>query len=223
MKNIEELLYNKNLLINTFYDQEIIQKIYLSKSFFKELQKDQYFLKIYELIEGKIINQGYIYFYLDNLKKESQMIGMYVKPEYRHKGLASLLIASWITFCLNHNIENLITYKRQRKPFILFLLKRFSFELNDKNQYLISPDTIYICQKENSQIKYLLFKNSKHKLNFQKGKIIQQDNYEILDCFNPNIPVLDQVMLSSIYYGQNNNLAYSKSEEVIKRIRTKNN
>ena len=127
--NMENLLRKDNLI---FEKQE--QKIYFSTSKVKE--KEQHFLRVGILQEnGQFLQQGYIYFYLNRELKMSKFIGLYIKPEFRGKGLASLLLASWIQFCLNYNFEILSTIKHQRKPFLLYLLKKYQFEIMLPERY----------------------------------------------------------------------------------------
>lgn len=109
------------ILVDSFFDTfNQKQKVYLTKSYFTKKKSYQYFIKI---ISKNSEYQGYLYFYLDFENLESQFIGIYIKPDYRNTGLASLLLSYWIRFCLDNNFSYLSTNKKQRKPFLLFLLK----------------------------------------------------------------------------------------------------
>ena len=72
-------------------------------------------------------------FYLDKENKTSEFIGIGVAPEYRDLNIGSFLIASWIDLCLNNGYDFLGANKKQRKPFLLYLLKTYGFEIFDKS------------------------------------------------------------------------------------------
>ncbi len=208
---MENLLRKDNLI---FEKQE--QKIYFSTSKVKE--KEQHFLRVGILQEnGQFLQQGYIYFYLNRELKMSKFIGLYIKPEFRGKGLASLLLASWIQFCLNYNFEILSTIKHQRKPFLLYLLKKYQFEIMLPERYQTSNKTIQICKKEEDTTKYLLFKDYNYQELFKKSHIIYDDNYVILSKKEEDINILDQVLISTPYYLQDIDKAYQKSLSILKR------
>lgn len=223
MEAIEKVDYNKKLLLlkdleNTDYNQ----RLYIEKSFCKQSNSEQYFIKIYKLENNILICQGYIYFYVDKENKSSTYIGTRVKEEYRNKGIASLLTSSWIKFCLDNDIYNLNTNKKQRKPFLLYMLKTYSFELDDVDKYDTSRFNIHICKKEDEFTKYLLFDNMRQKETFMNGKIYLADNYQVLDQLNSGTQKLDTILLSNIYYVQDNEFAYDKSVKVIDRHKAHN-
>ena len=100
MNVLENLPSDKHILIadNYTYDN-FYQRIYLEKTYFKEKNMNQYFLKLYLLMpNGKLICQGYIYFYVDFNTLTSSFIGMYIKPEYRNQGLATLLVSIGLNY-----------------------------------------------------------------------------------------------------------------------------
>ncbi len=45
---------------------------------------------------------------------------MYIDPEYRSKGFASLLVAFWLELCGENNFYNFSTNLKQRKPFMIY-------------------------------------------------------------------------------------------------------
>ena len=219
----------------------------LEKSYFKKNNVDQYFIKVYrtELSKTSCIreNIGYIYFYLDQVCKKSSYIGTYVKPEYRSIGLASLLTAYWIKICLDDGFDFLTTNKVQRKPYLLYILKKYFFEIADTDKYSLSKHTIHIC-KDGDEEKFLLFKNREMARNFQHGKIYQEDNYKImffddlcngivlddvqneknissnniqkvLEKVKNRVQLLDSVLLSNIYSLKDSNSAYYLSSQLI--------
>ena len=224
----------------------------LEKTFFKQKDADQYFIKIYRTdLSGSQSrdNMGYIYFYLDSTSKTSSYIGTYVKPDYRSLGLASLLTAYWIKICLDDGYDFLTTNKTQRKPYLLYILKRVFFEIDDPERYKLSKHTIHICKDEEGQ-RFLLFKSDELARRFQSGKIYRVDDYRILlfedldldkgivlskdengivtssdeiqkllDAAKGRVQLLDYILLSNTYTLRDNNAAYDISS---KRIDTKN-
>ena len=213
MMLFKNLIYDKPFLIDRRIDcNNNEQRLYLEKTFFKVKGTDQYFIKCYLMTNsGKMICQGFIYFYLDFINCTSEYIETLVKPEYRNSGIASLLTASWIKLCLENGIYNLGTIKKQRKPFLLYLLKTYSFELQDTNVYKRSNNSIHICKKQNDLTKYLLFDNPSQKLTFKGSSILKGDNYLILDSLDQRTMILDSVMLSNRYFLQDENKAYNKA------------
>lgn len=223
--------------------------IKIEKTDFKIKNTDQYFIKIYRKdLTGtsNIENMGYIYFYLDLPSKTSSYIGTYVKPKYRSFGLASLLTAYWIKLCLDEGYDFLTTNKTQRKPYLLYILKRSFFEIDDPKNYDQSNYTIHICKNSDNQ-RFLLFKSDDLARLFQKGKIYRGDDYRImlledldngiilnneekskiissdeikklLEKEKNKVQLLDRVLLSNIYSLTDNDAAYNLSS---KRIETK--
>lgn len=219
MQLLENLAYNKEILFDrSFYYNGCSQRVYLSKSLLKSNKRDQYFLKVC-LVRNNMICQGYIYFYLDFLKKTSHFIGLYVKPEYRCTGLASLLISNWVQFCLDNDFNTLTTNTKQRKPFLLYLLKTFGFEIFDVEKYLTSPYTIYICSEKDHMEKYLLFKNERQAEAFLHSSIMQHDNYRIIEELKNGMHILDNILLSTTYCLQNEDKAYMKSLQICNKHR----
>lgn len=216
--NILDIPYNKEILLDE--NKMLKQKVYFSRTRFTpgdtKRHCDHYFIKIYKRTENKDYKcQGYIYFYLDFFKRDSKFIGMYVNPEYRNEGLAQLLISYWITFCLDNGLYDLKTARKQRKPFILYLLKKFKFELLNINTYETAPNTISICREGSNPAKCLYFKNPLQAETFKQGKISHGDNYIILDQLTIDTEVLDQVLLSTLYVSQDDNAAYVRSHNLI--------
>lgn len=211
----------------------------VEKSFFDSKNTDQFFIKIYKTDHtgtSSRENLGYLYFYLNPITKTSSYIGTYVKPEYRSLGLASMLSAYWIKLCLDEGYDFLETTKAQRKPYLLFILKKVFFEIDDPEKYNLSKHTIHICKSNEGQ-RFLLFKKDEYAMNFQKSNIYQNDDYRImllgdLDCgivlnkdgkgneissddivkllekSKHKLQLLDRVLLSNIYTLKDNNAAY---------------
>ncbi len=211
----------------------------LEKTFFTHRNVDQYFVKIYRTDTASNChheNMGYIYFYLDPETRTSSYIGTYVKPEYRSLGLASLLTSYWIKICLDEGYDFLTTNKAQRKPYLLYILKKSFFEIDDTEKYDQSKHTIHICQAGGAQ-RFLLFKSDEIARIFQSGKIYRGDDYrimlfedldasivldrgetvtsdqiqELLERSKGKVQLLDRVLLSNIYTLRDNNAAYDLS------------
>lgn len=212
MKLIEQMPFGKNVLYKDgYYYKGIEQRIFFQKAIYPANNQIQYFFKLFIINQEKLCCQGYIYFYLNDILKTSDFIGVYVKDEYRNTGLASLLVASWIDFCLNNGYNYLGTNKKQRKPFLLYLLKIYGFEILDISNYETSKSVIHICQSNQDLKKYLLFENNRQKERFEHGKIYLEDNYQIIDKLSKDMVMLDKVILSAPYYMIDQNKGEKKS------------
>ncbi len=197
MINFQNLeVNNKYLLTNSFFCGDFNQELYLKKSIDDGSHKPKFYLTIYANINNQSIMQGYLYFYLDYQSKTSSFIGIKVLNEYRNNNMASFLIASYISLCMNNGYEILNINPKQRKPFILYLLKTYGYEVNDLNLYEIRKDVISICRKKESDdlTKLLLFKDIKHELSFMSTNSYKFDNYQIVHS-KDDLIILDQVIM----------------------------
>lgn len=219
MKLLEEMPYNKlHLIEDCYFFEGYNQRIYLEKKLFIDNESNHYFLKLFLITPtGKYECQGYIYFYLDLKLLDSKFIGVYIKPEYRNKGLAELLVSHWIKLCLDNGIYDLSTNKKQRKPAMLYLLKNYSFEIEDPKKYEYSDYTINICEGIYDKVKCLLFKSDIQRDKFLNSSIMQEGNYYILESFDERYPIIDQVILSTPYFVQDENEAYKRSLKCIEK------
>lgn len=218
MTFLANIPFDRNVLYRDNFEYKgCNQSLYFQKTLFKANEKIQYFIKSFISDNGTFVCQGYIYFYLNFESKTSDFIGVYVKDEYRNSGLASLLVASWIDFCLNNGFDFLGTNKKQRKPFLLYLLKTYGFEIIDETIYETSPYTIHICKSDFDNTKYLLFKSEKTQNYFMQGKIAKEDNYFAISQLQPGMSYLDSVLLSQLYNLKNYTRAQDKSHLVLKR------
>lgn len=181
---------------------------------------DRYYLRSKIVTKDYSVHDlGYLYFNIDPKTNKSKFIGVCVSEEYRNCGLASLLISSWIELCLDNGFEDLSTIPKQKKTFILYLLKKYSFELKNLNTYNTSQDVVYICKKENTNDKLIMFKNPYKEVNFRNSNIMKTDNYKIADPNDKDIQILDTVSLYSPYFQQDNEYAYQKSLGIINKYR----
>lgn len=223
MNSLYNLDYEKNYQYGEdFFDGKNVERIYLKKTHSKAENRDYYFLNLYSISPfGDMVCQGYMYFGLNQQSNQAKFIGVYIRPECRNSGYASLLITNWIKLCLDNDIYDLRANKRQRKPFILYLLKKYEFELANRDEYNTSPYVIHICRDLSSNFKYLLFDNEKQKQGFASGKIMSHDSYHIIDSLTDGIEEVDKVILSRPHLLQDENQAYVKSLRYIKK-RTEN-
>lgn len=229
MTKIENLEEGKRVLYSEgYFSKDYNQDLYLKKTIKDFSKKERYYLTVFSNINGKLKDQGFIYFYLNHSDKTSHFIGVSVREEFRNLNIASFLVASWIDLCLNNGYNFLGTHSKQRKPFLLYLLKTYGFEILDKSLYITRPDVISICRstdiKDNS--KYLLFKDSQHEEVFSKTKIYKNDNYIITHSLeglihldNIILPLQNQKKKQVEYELINKELAEQKSEEIITKHR----
>lgn len=216
---LDKIIPNKPFVIYENNKGDYNQYIVLERATSKVIKKDQYFLKIYKKEPHKDYDcQGYIYFYLDLEDKASQFIGIYVKPEERNANLATLLTASWVRLCFDNGILNLKTNKKQRKPALLYLLKKFYFEITNINNYETSPFTIFICDDKLYSGKSIYFKNKLQKEQFRKSSIMEYGDYNVLDELKSSTEIITPVLLSNTYFIQKDSEVYSKALKHIKNF-----
>ena len=61
---------------------------------------------------------------------------MKTEEQFRNCNMGSLLISAWLDFCLNNGIEYIGVNNRQRKPFILYMLKTYAFDVVSYSEWL---------------------------------------------------------------------------------------
>lgn len=215
---IEQTVENKEkIFYDSFHRENGDVLIYFSKhSSANDLPR--FYFSFYE----KEALFAYIYFYLNMGEKTSKFIGMYVNEEKRNEGYAKLLLSTWIQFCLHHSIEIIQTIERQRKPFIIYLLKTFGFDLLNEEKKQKDRRKIAICKKEDSCSKCLHFYYKNQEMGFLNSHIMKEDNYEILSLFdleNPNIQVLDSILLLKSYVAYDNETTYEKAKQILKKYK----
>lgn len=197
MGKLEELeIGEKKLYRDGFVSGDYDQTLYLKRSVDDETKRPKVFLGAYSNINGRLQRQGYLYFYLDEDKKISYFIGIKVEPEYRNLNIASFLVASWIDLCMNNGYEMLGVNYKQKKPFLIYLLKTYGFEVLDKSQYETRPDVITICRRKDieDKEKLLLFRDKHHEKSFIGTNVFKEDNYEIIHS-KEGVIILDDIIL----------------------------
>ena len=198
MKSFEEKLSHGERMLygDGYFSGDYNQTLVLRRSKEGTQKREEFYLSILSRINGKTIQQGYIYFYLDYQTKTSDFIGIKVRPEFRNLNIASFLIASWIDMCMNSGYEILGCIPHQRKPFPLYLLKKYNFEIPDVSLYEKRPDIVYICKSNDyfDKTKFLLFKSPEQEKLFIKSTINNSDNYSIIRNSDGKV-VLDRILL----------------------------
>lgn len=221
MAKLEQLQEGDRTLYKSgFFSGEYNQDLYLKKSKMDESNRPKFFLTVFSKINGELVQQGYLYFFLDYETKASYFIGVKVLEEYRNLNIASFLVASWIDLCMNHGYNFLGVNEKQRKPFLLYLLKTYGFEILDKSLYQTRPDVISICRNENllDKSKMLLFRNEKHEKTFMSTNIYKSDNYKIIHN-QSGIIVLDNVILP-LQSRKHNQVDYALRNELLAEIKS---
>jgi len=219
----DKLLYEEG-----FFSGEYNQDLYLKKAIDDGSHRPKYYISACSLINGVLVQQGYLYFFLDHTEKTSYFIGVKVEEQFRNLNIGSFLVSSWIDLCLNNGYNFLGVHHKQRKPFLLYLLKTYGFEVWDKSLYTTRPDVIslYRSLDFNNHQKYLLFKDEKHEKTFAGTNIYKTDNYEIIHA-PQGMTHLDDVIIplqnmsrNAVNYELlNPKLAEDKTIEVLNRHR----
>lgn len=194
---ITKLDFGERKVFSTdYFSGDYNQTLYIKKSVDDGSGRDKYYLQLYTLINGEPVMQGFIYFYLDFKNSACHFIGMRVIEQYRNLNIGSLLVSVWIDFCLNYGIEYIGVNHKQNKPFLLYMLKKYSFDVFDLNLYKTRSDVITICRSVDLKdtTKYLMFKDKRHQKNFIQTNSFKADNYKVIEdllgCYD-----LDQVIL----------------------------
>ena len=218
LKNIpegERILYKDNIFSGN-YDQSI----FLKKANDDGSHRPKYYISAFSPKDGMLSMQGYLYFYLDYETKKSYFVGVKVYPEFRNLNIASFLVATWIDLCLSNGYDFLGVNQKQRKPFLLYLLKTYGFEILDKSLYDTRPDVITICRNEDllDYTKYLSFQDPKHESSFTKTNIWKEDNYHIIHDLEGFI-TLDNVILP-LQNAKKANIDYQLVDTFIARAKT---
>lgn len=194
---LENMNCGDNILYSSgYFSGDYSQDLYIKRSHDDGSNRPKYYLNIVTTIDGELVQQGYLYFYLDFEHKMSDFIGVKVNEKYRDLNIGSFLVANWIDLCLNNGYDFLGANKKQRKPFLLYLLKTYGFEIFDVSLYDSRDDVITICRSVDykDKRKILLFKDPKHEKVFVGTNCYKDDNYEIVHD-KKGIITLDNVIL----------------------------
>lgn len=206
---------------DNYFSGDYNHNIYLMKANDDGSNKPKYYLRATTKINGVEVIQGYMYFYIDYDTKTSEFIGIKVHEEFRNLNISSLLISLWIDLCLNNGIDFLGSNKRQRKPFLIYLLKTYGFEILDKSLYETSKDLISICRRDNDLSKLLLFRDTRHETLFRATNIFDEDNYKIITSLD-GVTHLDDIIMPLQGYKKKqisyNLVDYDKANVKVKRI-----
>lgn len=224
---IENLEAGERKLYSTgYFSGDYNQDLYLKKTAKDASNKEKFYINVFSKIDEKLVDQGYLYFYLNFTEKTSQFIGIKVKEQFRNLNIGSFLVASWIDLCFNNGYDFLGVNAKQRKPFLLYLLKTYGFEILDKSLYESRPDVISICRSTDiiDKNKYLLFKESRHEDIFTKTNVFKSDSYKIIHTKegmihldDVTLPLQSRKRTQVDYELRDRLLAETKIEEVISR------
>lgn len=216
--NLLDIPYKESFILKDDLNiQSTKQRLSLIKFFCSSDIRDRYYLQIYSKENQEM--QGYLYFYLDQATRQSKFIGVNAFEKYRNCGIASFLIASWIQLCLDEGFINLETISKQRKPFIIYILKKYFFDHGDISEYQAFTKTVYICAKEGESSKCISFANKQEESRFRNSNVMKMDNYEIVDYEQNDIQVLDSVVLYTPYVLQEPEKAYQRSLQIYNKYK----
>jgi ribosomal protein S18 acetylase RimI-like enzyme len=194
---IDRLEVGDKVLYSTgHFSGDYNQDLYIKRVVTDDGHPPKYYICAFSSIGGELVQQGYLYFYLDYKSKIASFIGLNVDERYRDLNIGSFLIASWIDLCFNNGYDFLLVNKKQKKPFLLYLLKKYGFEIFDKSLYGVRDDVITICRSDNlsDKRKFLLFRSPEHEKIFVGTNVFQRDNYEIVHS-REGIITLDDVIV----------------------------
>ncbi len=223
MNYIEKLVEGDKKLYSTgYFSGEYNQDLYIKRSLDDSSNKPKYYISILSKMNGDLVIQGYLYFYLDHQSKTSHFIGVKVNDLYRNLNIGSFLIASWIELCFDNGYDFLKVNDKQRKPFLIYLLKTYGFEVLDKLLYETSNDVISIYRSLdfNDIDKYLLFKDLKNEKRFIETNVFKTDNYKIIHT-NEGMIFLDDIIMPIQNY-KKSKLDFELRDEELAKIKSKN-
>ncbi len=194
---LDKLKEDQNIVYSTDYQSGNSRHVlYLKKALDDGSGLPKFYISALTMMKGKLVRQGFIYFYVDTVKRTSHFIGLGIEDEFRNLNIGNLLVAMWINFCFDNGLDFLGTNKKQRKPFLLYMLKKYGFDIPDDSLYDTSRDVISLYQNIDfdDKRKFLLFRNEKSAKKFSKMNICKSDNYEIIRSSSGMI-FLDRVII----------------------------
>ena len=109
--------------------------------------------------------------------------------------------------------------KNRKKTFLIYLLKKMGFEIEDENKYNTSNFTIKLYQSPLNNNKYLKFISDSYSAKFMSSTMAREDNYYLLPENIEGFNYIAQVLQSNIYTLQDSNEAYTRSRKKIEEYK----
>ena len=177
---------------------------------------DIYVIRLLRLKSGnqKDVVVGYLYFSYNEVKKESLFYGLKVRDSFRNKGISNYLIARWTEICINNDIENLYTISKQRKPILIYSLKKISFELKDTSLYN-QGHNIIVCKNIFNNKKGFYFENGKDREAFVTSTINKETPHFIIPIMSDKYEQIATLLLENPYFAQDLDMISCFSDETI--------
>lgn len=181
-----------------------------------EQNLDLYFIKLYRLKSSNQKDEivGFLYFSWNKEEKKSAFYGIKVRDSFRNKGISNYLIARWADICIQNDVENLYTISKQRKPILIYSLKKISFELEDTNLYNQGHNVV-MCKNVFNNKKGLYFENDDDRQAFASSTINKETPHFIIPKLSDKYEQLATLLLENPYFAQDLNLISHFSEETI--------
>lgn len=193
-----------------------------------ERVNNRYHIKLIKFVNDLNHKQicGYMYFTYDADEKISEFFGVKVEKKFRNLGMADYLISLWIDVCLGNGVETLCTIDKQRKPILLYSLKKYSFEIKDPDSYC-NGNGVLICDKLDRGIKSLCFPDDISERDFKCSSINRETSHSIISMISDDYIPVDIILLNTPYYaqdlGQAGNISKRKIKSFPARLREKYN
>ena len=179
----------------------------------KDRKVYRYFIKLNCATQRKLLF-GFMYFTYDEENKSSAFYGVRVNDKYRNMGISDFLISNWIDFCLQNGVETLYTIDKQRKPLLIYSLKKQSFELEKSGLY-IKEKGILICNKKDGGMKALCFPDDESEREFRESSINKTTPHLIIPEITSEYEPIEIVLLNHAYYAKDLDKAYRVSRQTI--------
>ncbi|MBQ9319105.1 MAG: hypothetical protein IJR82_05685 [Bacilli bacterium] len=182
----------------------------------KEQNLDIYVIRLLRLKNGNQKDEivGFLYFSYDKTEKKSAFYGIKVRDSFRNKGISNYFIARWADICIQNDVENLYTISKQRKPILIYSLKKISFELEDTSLYN-QGHNIVVCKNVFNNKKGLYFENDNDRQAFASSTINKETPHFIIPKLSDKYEQLATLLLENPYFAQDLNLISNFSEETI--------
>ncbi len=177
---------------------------------------DKYNIKLIRLKMGnnKNVEIGDIYFTYDKERKSSAFYGVRVRSSFRNRGISNYMISRWIEVCMQNDIEKFYTIDRQRKPILIYQLKKISFELEDTSLYN-NGHNIIVCKDNISGQKVFFFENDDDRETFANSTINNETHHIIIPEITDEYSPVDRMVLENPYFAMDLDYANQFSKETI--------